>query len=177
MSPIQVWQIGRRISVSKFMTKASRPCSERHSRGGGGGGRRQYQWQLWKESQKDDGVEVYLDNLPGCDVAEEGALSDGSRTSMSTERQVLLITCRHYPLRLSVSFTKNTAIITGRRKYGRRVRQMWAICTLVASDCDCPGRKIKKKWPSTTKTGRRREKQKFSDSELQGPHGGGTEAP
>lgn len=47
-------------------------------------------------------------------------------------------------LRLSVWFTKHMALLIWRCKHAHQVPKMWAVCTLVVSDCRCPGSKIKK---------------------------------
>lgn len=165
------------------MTKASRPGSERHSRRGRRR-RKQYQWQLPKKGvtkrRRCRGVTRQFASMWRSRGRSVIRLAVGSRCRLwftKTERQVSLIICRHYPLRLSVSFTKNMALITGRRKYARQVRQMWAICTLVVSDRDCPGRQIKKKKYMAFCNKHRQRQKWFSDSELQGPDGGRTEAP
>lgn len=44
---------------------------------------------------------------------------------------------------LSIWFTKHIALLIWWRKHAHQVSKMWAICTLVVSDCRYPGSKIK----------------------------------
>lgn len=67
-------------------------------------------------------------------------------------------------------FTKHPAPIRWRRKHAHRVQKMWAIYTLVAPGCDCPGGNIKNmdcchKHSRHTNGKEKEKKRKFSDSE------------